>query len=239
MNIDDSLVDVIANCITDWMDTGTVNHTKYNNKYNTAITAQQQIGWRQLFMGKISKEWLTLQQSYKDSQGNTRDATMWSATLIEICLRQYIELWEQRNRDVHGHNEREQAKHARTRYKEDIRTLYTLRHHVRSNDDHLFPANIDTYLEKSSTNTLAQYISTNREAILHSVKQAQKKATENTKPLEHWFKPTQRAKHTQQDSWQQDNLIYDAYSKKRRSKDTRNINSRTRQTAITQTYRPQ
>ena len=55
----------------------------------------------------------------------------------------------------------------------------------------LFPANIDTYLEKSSTNTLAQYISTNREAILHSVKQAQKKATENTKPLEHWFKPTE------------------------------------------------
>ena len=43
----------------------------------------------------------------------------------------------------------EQAKHARTKYTEDIRTLYTLRHHARSTDDHLFPNNIDTYLEKS------------------------------------------------------------------------------------------
>ena len=151
----------------------------------------------------------------------------------------FVDLFSGRNRDVHGHNAKEQAIHARTKHTNDIRTLYTLRNHARPTDDHLFPANIDTYLEKSSTNTLAQYISTNKEAILHSVKQAQKKATENTKPLEHWFKPTPQARQTQQASWQQDNLIHDAYSKKRRSKPTRNTASRTIQTSITQSYRTQ
>ena len=58
-------------------------------------------------------------------------------------------------------------------------------------------------------------------------------------PLEHWFKLTTTARQTQQKSWQQDNLIHDAYSKKWRSKNNRNTNSRTRQTAITQIYRPQ
>ena len=44
MNTDDSLVEVIANCITEWMNTGKVGHTKYDDKYEPAITAQQQIG---------------------------------------------------------------------------------------------------------------------------------------------------------------------------------------------------
>ena len=90
---------------------------------------------------------------------------------------QTLELWEQQNKVVHGHNEKEQAQHTRTKYTTNIITLYTLWNHVRSTDDHLFPSNIHTYLEKSTTHTIAQYISTNKEASLHSVRQAQKKAT--------------------------------------------------------------
>ena len=57
-------------------------------------------------MGKISKEYLTLQPSFKDNKGNTQDLTLWSATLIEICLRHYIELWEQQKKDVNRYNKR-------------------------------------------------------------------------------------------------------------------------------------
>ena len=142
----------------------------------------------------------------------------------------FIKLWEQRNKCIHGHNINEQAHTTRTKHTSDIRTLYTLRYHIRSRDNHVFSDNNDAYPQKLPTNTLAQYISTNREVILNSVGQAQKKLIESTRPFKHWFKPVSTTRSTQQQSWQQDNLIHDAYSNEMRGRH----HSRTRQIAITQ-----
>ena len=58
---------------------------------------------------------------YKDSKGNTQYETLWSATPVKIYLRNYIEPWEQLNKDVHGHNEKEQAHIARIKHTSGIR----------------------------------------------------------------------------------------------------------------------
>ena len=53
-------------------------------------------------MGKLSREWLRLQPSYNDWQGNNRQAYIWEAAVVETRQRSYIELWEQRNADAHS-----------------------------------------------------------------------------------------------------------------------------------------
>ena len=52
----ESIVDTLCSCITDWLDNGMVQESKYSNRYSKAIASQNKIGWRQMFMGKISTE---------------------------------------------------------------------------------------------------------------------------------------------------------------------------------------
>ena len=63
--VQESVVDTLCSCITDWLDNGKVQKNKYNNRYSKAIASQNRIGWRQMFTGKISTEWLHLPNSYK------------------------------------------------------------------------------------------------------------------------------------------------------------------------------
>ena len=102
------LIDVLCSTITDWFDTQNVTTKKYSKQYHRAIVSQSNIGWRQIFMGKLSQEWEKLQGPTKTAQGKTRPAYLWGASLVEISLNYMILLWEQRNRDVHGSTKEEE-----------------------------------------------------------------------------------------------------------------------------------
>jgi NAD-dependent dihydropyrimidine dehydrogenase PreA subunit len=55
----------ICTTIAEWLETGKVDVCKYPIKYANAIISQESIGWRHLFGGKLSQEWLTLQSESK------------------------------------------------------------------------------------------------------------------------------------------------------------------------------
>ena len=95
------------------MDTGIVDVVKFPEKYHAAINSQSQIGWRHIFMGRLSQEWLQIyEDTYKkpSSHDETQrskyiDGYVWGANLAEILIRQMIILWEQRNKKIHGEND--------------------------------------------------------------------------------------------------------------------------------------
>lgn len=67
-------------------------------------------------MGIFLKARLELQPIYTDIRGNiTKYSTCWSGTLVEAYLCYYIELWEQRIKNIHGHTERDQAQITRSK----------------------------------------------------------------------------------------------------------------------------
>ena len=69
------------------------------------ILSQRAIGWKHIFNGKISQHWLKHQGNTKTSSGKVRMDYIWGASIVEICLRMMIELWEIRNKEVHGKEE--------------------------------------------------------------------------------------------------------------------------------------
>ena len=61
----------------------------------------------------------------------------------------------------------------------------------------------------------------NKQAILRSVKKAGEVAARNTQPIYRYLQPAQNALNRLTPKWKPDNLIHDAYSKKRKNRPKR------------------
>ena len=87
-------------------------YKKYSKKYKEALTSQTNIGWRHIFMGRLSQEWLTI-QAIPQTMTSIKNHTF-GHHLLEISIKKFMELWEQQNTDVHGKTEvQEQSRRLR------------------------------------------------------------------------------------------------------------------------------
>jgi hypothetical protein len=110
--------------VAEWIETEIVDENKYPLKFRQAIRSQNHIGWRHLFSGKISQEWLQLQeQSTKVLIGRRRLSYVWGALIVELLLKQFINLLELWNEEVHGKTAEKQEHIRKTKLSETVRTL--------------------------------------------------------------------------------------------------------------------
>ena len=213
------ITETLCSSITDWLDTGKVLTGKYDRKYHRAIITQSHIGWMHIFMGHFSQEWEILQGSIRLENGNVRSAYIWGASVVELCLRHSIKLWEQRNLDVHGHTKSDREKLLVSKHSAEIDRLGGLQSQARPSDNFLFQG-IPELTESSNSNNMAQWIASRRPAIYNSIAMAKKGATDNTHSLTHWFRPIKAPATAKQrlQRWTRNKLVYDPFSKKKRRK---------------------
>ena len=224
------LMHTFCSVITDWLDSQTVSIEKYPEAYHPAIITQQNIGWRQMFMGKLSQEWETLQGPTCTSAGTIRPTYLWSTSIIEILLNLTIELWTDRNAEVHGRTYAEQNATLLTKHRIEITRLKALRSTMRPSDTIILD-HVDQLLTHEKATDLADWISTNRPLIYKSIKQAHITATSQTRRIYSWFPPVSTTGLTKIRRWARDRLIFDPFSKKKRHKEP----SRGIQTTLTRT----
>ena len=83
---------------------------------NRYISQQHQIGWKHLFMGRISKQWLLAQQEYfKKSNvidshtpyGIERAVQKWRRLFVSSLIQYGLDVWRERNCFVHGKTSKE------------------------------------------------------------------------------------------------------------------------------------
>ena len=79
-NVEERIINLFCSYITDWLDSGSAGPSKHGYRYNQSIVTQNLIGWRHVFMGKLSQEWLTLQTHATDNHGNKRSNYIWVAS---------------------------------------------------------------------------------------------------------------------------------------------------------------
>jgi len=95
--------------IAEWLETEHVDIEEYPVRFHPAIKSQSIIGWRHLFAGRLSQEWLLLQEeSTTVTTVRKRHSSVWGASIIEVLVVQFIKLWELRNEEVHGKTEEQQ-----------------------------------------------------------------------------------------------------------------------------------
>jgi hypothetical protein len=110
--------------IAGWLETETVDIDNYPVRFHAAIKSQDSIGWQHLFAGRLSQEWLLLQeQSTTVTKVQKRHSSVWGASIVEVLLSQFIKLWELRNEEVHGKTEEQQEKTRKRKLCTELRTL--------------------------------------------------------------------------------------------------------------------
>ena len=131
-----------------------------------------------LFSGRISQKWLEL---YEETMLEPRteeeqkyfkhyNRYIWGTAVVEKILRTQIELWETRNQEIHG-KEDESSNQRHERLQEKVRNLHTMENKVKPRDKYLFRPDLNNFLTKAKTSTLATYVSSHTRAIHTSVKQ--------------------------------------------------------------------
>jgi hypothetical protein len=166
-----ALQKTLCTAIAEWLEIGEVNVSNYPIKYTNAILSQEQIGLQHLFAGNISQEWLRLQaDSTNKTVGKKRDCYVWGASIVEITLKYFIKLWEQHNEEVHGKTTEQQETTRKTKLSIDARKPKSLKDKARPVDMGLFHADIESFLDNSTAQTITTYITSHRKAIANSVK---------------------------------------------------------------------
>jgi hypothetical protein len=93
-----------------------------------------------------------------------------SASIVEITLKYFIKLWEQRNEEVHGKTTEQQETTIKSKLSIDARKLNKMKEKARPVDMGLFHADIEEFLDNSTAQKIATYISSHRKAIANSAK---------------------------------------------------------------------
>ena len=228
LNTNWELQETFCSALTDWLDNQHVPLAKYPSQHHNAIITQTHIGWRQLFMGKMSQEWETLQGHTLTPHGSTRPAFLWSTSIIETLLTLTIDLWETRNAEVHGKTAAEQNAILLPKYRAEIIRLRDLQPRMQSRDTIIFD-HVDQLLSHDRAVDLADWITTNRPLIYASIKKAHSQATSHTPRIYSWFPPLSSLGLARIRKWTRDRLIFDPFSKKKRHKEP----SRSIQTTLT------
>ena len=175
LETDAGLTNTFCTAITEWFDTEQVTIEKYPIQYHRSLITQTNIGWRQLFMGRLSQEWLTLQGSYTTTDDIYRESYIWVSSIVEISLNQFTELWEQRNQDLHGKTEAQQQSRRLEKLGIEIRKLHSLGDQTRPSDDFIFHDDLEGFLPKRQQQPRQQIISVQPSELSFIASQQQRK----------------------------------------------------------------
>ena len=156
-----------------------LNLHQYPNRYSHLIENQNKLGWDQLYRGRWTKEWSSLQSEYcetnNEQTSGTPQVTRWSVGLGRLLIDQWIKLWQLRNIQRHGADIENQNQIRQQVLHSELRELYTYRHRVCPTDLVLFHPSVDHHLNHHpSLDTIETWIATNKEAIKASAAQAQR-----------------------------------------------------------------
>jgi hypothetical protein len=222
METEFALKETLSTAIAEWLESGEVDVSKYPIKYANAILSQERIGWRHFFSGKVTQEWMKLQnESTNKTAGKKREGYVWGASIVEITLTHFIQLWELRNEEVHGKTAEQQDRTRKTKLSIDARKLNELKDKARPVDMGLFHADIEEYLERSTAQTIGTYISSHRKAIANSVKKFADASKAGATSIVQWIRlwsNNEEAIERMNDRQQKDMLETDGRQKERRHK---------------------
>ena len=212
------LLDTFCSAISDWFDDGTVDPSKYPTQYHQALHQQSTIGWNHIFQGHLAAAWSAIQIPAGTTADLAKARYMWTTSIVEVSLQWMIDLWETRNKDVHGHTESEQNSRLKAKHQETFRRMLDKKAQMRPSDHWLFPDNPALFLATASANRLGTWIASRRRAVRHSITAAQRDSTHQTPNIVTFFPPTHPEGVARLRRRRHDNLIHDAYCKKRRHK---------------------
>jgi len=186
-----NLQQLLLDGISSWMTNTAMSAESYTKQYRKLIRQQNELGWRQLFNGRMSTEWARIQEDFLYSTGQlgkTRSGSLWTTVIISTIWTEWTSLWKSRNEDVHGRDQSTRERVRRDRIVTKIRALYDLREMMQPNDRHILFDDIEDHLTHPTSN-LCDWYAIQQPTVAHSVKEAKRKSVQHVSRLTTYFPP--------------------------------------------------
>lgn len=168
----------------------------YDSDIYQLIHQQNQIGWRQIFHGRYSIQWVTVQErhyqnlqwQHDDSSTNKQTGEQWLVNLILFVWDKWYTLWKQRNQELHGVNELTRAAAERKDVRRQLQEIYQHRQDLEPRVQELLFANVDRHYEVP-TSVTRNWLAAHTGLIRESMKRVHAKAIQGVRSIRTYFQP--------------------------------------------------
>jgi hypothetical protein len=180
---------ILLTALEAWLTNTPADFSQYPTQYSHLIRQQTQIGWRQLFNGRLSTEWSRLQDEYLYQQGLHNKKTtglLWATTILSKIWEEWTSIWNIRNQVIHGHDQTSRLNIQRLEAETELRAIYDERELLLPADqDHLFD-DVNTHLAYS-TNSIRNWLNTYQGLFTDSISKAKKRVLDGVCSIRSYF----------------------------------------------------
>ena len=144
----------------------TARVSRVPQRFKAAARSQNAIGWRHLFLGRMSKEYRNLYQELTGPEDPSTTGAMakkWGAEFVTLVWAIFEHIWNERNATLHGQRGDDRKRKALHR----ISRLYESRSRVLPQDRFLFDKTLESWEALSSTR-IERWCNTAEKAIAKS-----------------------------------------------------------------------
>ena len=154
-NTDPALQSLLLQGVQGWFQTPqnhTVNTDRYKHTLHRLMHQQNRIGWRQIFHGRLTVEWVRIQDFYyrrselqEGMKGVQLTGERWLTNLILFVWDKWYTLWKQRNQDLHGCDAKTRAESERIDVRRQLQDMYQQKHHLEPRVQELLFDNVEQH----------------------------------------------------------------------------------------------
>jgi hypothetical protein len=178
---------LLTDGLMQWFNDKQIQPAAYPAPFHRLIKQQNEIGWHQLFNGCFSSEWQQLQDQHLRRNGIKEislTGQSWTASLIVHLWKSFFDIWEQRNKFVHGEDKStrdtakrvkviSQIKHLDTKTIEVLAAHQSIMFMIAPDTTNGQDKNaLDAYLQTKTTIYLQNWVYTWKPAIEASIRSA-------------------------------------------------------------------
>lgn len=180
--------------IQGWLESATPDQFQlpdavYDDRYHRLIAHQNQIGWKQIFLGRFAWGWSDAQEAHYVTQPNIdpkrkfkRTGASWQTAIIGSIWDHWYLLWTTRNQDVHGMDKTQAAQIERRNALRELRDVYDRRNLYEPSAQELLMQDIRDH-EALSTKQIRNWLAMHRSVLLDSYKRATRAAITGMRSL--------------------------------------------------------
>jgi hypothetical protein len=200
-NTDPALQSLLLQGIRRWFPTSqnhTINTDRYNHTLHGLIHQQNRIGWRQIFNGRITVEWVRIQDSYycrsKVQEGLKRvqlTGERWLTNVILFVWDKWYTLWKQRNQrnqELHGCDAKTRAESERIDVRHQLRGIYHHKHHMEPRVQELLFDNVEQHYAVPTAIT-RNWLAIDTGLVRESMRRVKVKAIQGVRSIRTCFAP--------------------------------------------------
>jgi hypothetical protein len=126
--------------------------TDTNPLFHSGLQEQATISWPQLLQGRWSKQWQSIHlQTHTTPANSKKKLDHWSHTIIKTVWEHWFDMWENRNKDQHGHDAATRAAAEREQLQCEITQLYGWQPFLADHKQHIFQIPLHKMIQKPTS----------------------------------------------------------------------------------------